>query len=180
MDLTKLSPAPWVNLTDAWNAVQEEYYRRTKTHYHGPLRGAKKQSAKKVACLIVVDNYHGKPIDLSNWRGYPDYWDFKKIIALPYDELFRGKTTTRIISHTIEDDGQRSADAEFIAIARNAFDVMMRRGWSPLKSRNGWRVDQDDGTYFAFGKDGVEPAEWADPFTALVAADAWYRENVEE
>lgn len=78
--------------------------------------------------------------------------------------------------------------AEFIAIARAAFDVMMRRGWNPMLNpcdEKTWRVDMNDGTCFAYGhedefNEGVNPADWPDPFTALVEADRWYRENVEK
>jgi hypothetical protein len=75
------------------------------------------------------------------------------------------------------------ADAEFIVLARNAFDVMMRRGWNPCKSSlsGNWRIDMNDGDYFTIPLDAtdIEPWEFADPFTALVEADRWYRENVE-
>lgn len=77
------------------------------------------------------------------------------------------------------------ADAEFIALARNAEDVMMRRGWSPVKSplaNEGWRVDMDDGCYFAYGREDsdVQSAHWHHPFVALVEADKWYKANVGE
>jgi hypothetical protein len=70
-----------------------------------------------------------------------------------------------------------NADAAFIALARNAFDVMMRRGWGIFRLKDEtWRVQDEfslwlwnDGRFF----DGP------DPFTALVEADRWYRENVE-
>ncbi len=77
-------------------------------------------------------------------------------------------------------------DAEFIALARNAFDVMMRRGWSVRT----WIPGSLDGK--APRRFGVidEDGEWLhktdywitsrhDPFTALVEADRWYREHVE-
>jgi hypothetical protein len=67
------------------------------------------------------------------------------------------------------------ADAEFIALARNAFDVMARRGWGVVQRSSGW---------FA-AIPGSEPMvefrkmRFPDPFTALVESDKWYRENVE-
>lgn len=75
-------------------------------------------------------------------------------------------------------------DAEFIALARNAFDVMTRRLWRPVVmsvcleennwvSRNKWCV----------GGIGLKPPDqpfYDDPFTALVEADKWYRENIEK
>lgn len=62
------------------------------------------------------------------------------------------------------------ADAHFIAIARNAFDVMMRRGWSVKCFQSGrWYVDN--------GSEYLNSAD--DPFTALLEADAWYKANVE-
>lgn len=70
-------------------------------------------------------------------------------------------------------------DLEFIALARNAFDVMMRRGWTArmVTFADGWGVCDSHGS---------PPANFPgalfifdDPFTALVEADKWYRENVE-
>ncbi len=71
-------------------------------------------------------------------------------------------------------------DAEFYVLARNAFDVMMRRGWFVVPNycnRPGtfWRVK----TGLA-GDLEIEWREWPDPFTALVEADAWYKANVEK
>lgn len=79
------------------------------------------------------------------------------------------------------------SDGPFIALARNAFDVMMRRGWIArrhpevtLESR--WHVD-----FISPGFDTLLSREQtgyvhrhADPFTALVEADAWYKSNVEK
>ena len=67
----------------------------------------------------------------------------------------------------------------FICLARRAFDVMMRRKWEAevwlAEGQNSWAVDS------AVEKlpDELEKTRWLDPFTALVAADKWYRENVE-
>lgn len=78
----------------------------------------------------------------------------------------------------------RRADAEFIVLARHAFDVMMRRGWSPSLIVNGPR----SGLWIVVGE-VREPAKfavhqkqfaWEDPFTALVEAEAWYQANVAE
>lgn len=73
-------------------------------------------------------------------------------------------------------------DAEFIALARNAFDVMMRRGWEVHHIRVGqWGVPyvMHEGEFRAWLK--LDPkALAADPFTALVEADRWYRENIEK
>ncbi len=80
----------------------------------------------------------------------------------------------------------------FIALARNAFDVMMRRGWwaievnvttedelPPFSKGHGkiWRVSSFCGPLplKKFTKEQIAP----DPFTALVEADRWYKENVE-
>jgi hypothetical protein len=64
---------------------------------------------------------------------------------------------------------------EFIALARNAFDVMMRRGWTPRKTGEFWTAGDlwhsHDAVWY------VGP--WGDPFTALVEADKWYKERVE-
>jgi hypothetical protein len=63
-------------------------------------------------------------------------------------------------------------------IGRSAFEVMMRRQWWPSYEEDGWRLDDLNASC-------AELAEWAlahpfpDPFTALVEADKWYRENLD-
>lgn len=63
--------------------------------------------------------------------------------------------------------------------AEIAFDVMMRRGWGVEKSpfANEWKVKTANGYYVC--KNGA-PLMAADPFTALVEADRWYKENIEK
>lgn len=74
------------------------------------------------------------------------------------------------------------SDADFIALARNAIDVMMRRGWyaalerEGFVNRNKWIVREKTGMCVA----GAGAVEYPDPFTALVEADKWYRENIEK
>lgn len=68
-------------------------------------------------------------------------------------------------------------DAKFFTLARNAFDVMMRRGWSVGRKADGkWRVDVP-------ARKPYDGGSWEcladDPFTALVEADAWFKANVE-
>ena len=72
----------------------------------------------------------------------------------------------------------RQEDADFHQLARAAFDVMMRRHWQAelwLAEGEVWGVDS------AVAELPFELFEmrWPDPFTALVEADRWYRENVE-
>ena len=82
------------------------------------------------------------------------------------------------------------ADFDFIALARNAFDVMMRRGWMVCRE-----VVTSNPSHKAYGRsvwtvrsehhgDLIGPIGsriiWADdPFTALVEADKWHVENIE-
>lgn len=77
-------------------------------------------------------------------------------------------------------------NAELIALARNAFDVMMRRGWHVRRASTGeWVVyHPGDGRVGLSTMVGLEDEDGnllhsTDPFTALVEADLWYRENVE-
>ncbi len=87
---------------------------------------------------------------------------------------------------------EASADAELHTLARNAFDVMMRRGWtaerfSLLGGGFSWRIPmvQANDMIRQHGADAAEfksfaiLAKWPDPFTALVEADRWYATNVE-
>lgn len=70
-------------------------------------------------------------------------------------------------------------DLEFIALARNAFDVMMRRGWGIVLFPSGWTIAiKDVSESFIMNK--FRGMRWPDPFTALVEADAWYMKNIGE
>lgn len=74
-------------------------------------------------------------------------------------------------------------DIGFIGLARNAFDVMMRRGWYPVPFGKPvkWRVWHPNAGCRGFkGLPPFDLGPWGDPFTALVESDKWYRENVEE
>ncbi len=84
------------------------------------------------------------------------------------------------------------ADCDEAALSRNAFQVMMDRGWYACR-------DGFDGELFVgyivcsrptgkgetfscpnvMGRHHGPISSWPDPFTALVEADKWYRENVE-
>jgi hypothetical protein len=77
----------------------------------------------------------------------------------------------------VADVGLSRSNAEFIALARNAFDVMMRRGWSPERMGDTWVVNDEDGRMFNYQSE--ELMRWPDPYTALVEADAWYKEHIE-
>lgn len=71
-------------------------------------------------------------------------------------------------------------DFAFIALARNAFDVMMRRAWSPEGCLDEWSVTEPDihtptGTISSSKPIGGK--YWPDPFTALVEADRWMSEQ---
>ena len=66
------------------------------------------------------------------------------------------------------------ADLLCCALGRKALDVMLRRGWQPLRYDDGWGI--------AFHRPmptRLTWLRWPDPFTALVESDRWYRENVE-
>lgn len=71
---------------------------------------------------------------------------------------------------------EKRDDAFFVALARNAFDVMMRREWYPRKLTDGtWRV-----SCASVLPTRLINMHWDCPFAALVEADKWYRENVEK
>ena len=80
---------------------------------------------------------------------------------------------------------QADADMAFIALARNALDVMMRRGWVPVRTPTGkWTFGNEVaplvvGDSFKAAEDYLKSFPQDDPFTALVEADRWYRGHVE-
>ena len=79
--------------------------------------------------------------------------------------------------------GATEADCAFVALARTAFEVMMRRGWYPWREGNGtwlaWMKHDPVHAKIA-GEIQYAPDGHADPFTALVEADAWWRANIEK
>lgn len=90
----------------------------------------------------------------------------------------------------LDDDPVDLAALEFAALARNAFDVMMRQNWVPVRVYGQWHDHGRKSPPFnrVMGyRWTVREIEWGfgndvyftDPFTALVEADKWYRENVE-
>ncbi len=69
------------------------------------------------------------------------------------------------------------ASGEWIIQAHAAYEVMMRRGWwaePRFEKPRRWVVWSNDGMVLRTALTGYD-----DPFTALVEADEWYRENVE-
>lgn len=80
--------------------------------------------------------------------------------------------------------GNAEAEAEFIALARNAFDIMMRRGWWSYLCKDGlWRysvvLKLERPADLIGGLEGIHLVGYSDPFTAIVEADKWYRETIE-
>ena len=66
-------------------------------------------------------------------------------------------------------------DGERIATALNAGDVMMRRKWMAAFIDGGWIA-----TFPHMMPSHMPPFFAADPFTAIVEADRWYKENMEQ
>ena len=100
-------------------------------------------------------------------------FDPSKLTPLPWKANFVDGTIDYANLEVIDFN---DTDLEFIAIARNAFDVATRRGWGVARTHNGlWFVPaismeleiRGNGLFLT------------DPFTALVEADRWYREHVE-
>jgi hypothetical protein len=78
---------------------------------------------------------------------------------------------------------QGKDDVECIRLGRLALDVMLRRQWFVLPVGQRWYVSAEvnpptDG----LGPDSmpiVPGATWPDPYTALVEAERWYVERVD-
>lgn len=81
----------------------------------------------------------------------------------------------------MDNDAGRAA-VSFVALARNAFDVMMRRGWGVVKLETGKWVLEDTarkGWLYLNGQNWFAD----DPYEAakqMIDADRWYCENVEK
>jgi hypothetical protein len=108
--------------------------------------------------------------------------DLSKLSPAPWTHVGFG----RVMGATAEDGscmeiypegGHSEDDAEFIARARNAFDVMTRRKWTPIFSTLGWYVLNAD---FELAMDLPEDDPgifFGDAFTAVVESERWLIER---
>lgn len=73
-------------------------------------------------------------------------------------------------------------DLEFLKLARAAFDVQMRRGWSvdQIRPDGPWMVSGPAWAADPKDREVIGHVVHKDPFTALVEADRFYREHVED
>lgn len=105
--------------------------------------------------------------------------DLSKLSPAPW--LRSGKDIIGPIPDSPENTGD--TDKDFICLARWAFEVMMRRGWGvQAASGPGWHPGGVEFGWQAMSDDNrtwIGQTTYSDPFTALVEADHWYRENVE-
>lgn len=71
--------------------------------------------------------------------------------------------------------------AKHIALCRNAMDVQHRRGWAAVAgdSEGKWVARKEAGDGHRVIDILGEKSDFDDPFTAIVEADKWYKENVE-
>ncbi len=105
--------------------------------------------------------------------------DLSKLTPAPWlnnpgDPEVTGPTREDMVIY--DEGGHGATDGAFIALARNAFDVMMRRGWQPRQNSKGWRAwNPDDEDYMGHDEDGY--FYWPDPFTALVEGDKFNPEE---
>lgn len=117
----------WVNLTKRWNDALEDYRSTSGRHWHGTLRGSrgsefrKGHDCKRCRVLIVVDNWQGEPINLSGWHGYPDYWDFRKVIAQPFDDIFYKRKSVIVVDH-VEDVADHIVEAHNASLANSVIN----------------------------------------------------------
>ncbi len=125
IDLTKLTPAPWMRV---------------------PFGG---QWKDEDGCIGV-----GHPLTNSGICDCENYWE----------QIVGGWCAKR-------------TNIEFIALARNAFDVMMMRNWHAEFVDGRWLAIDDDGHAVHYGNSYFPPGN--DPFTVIVDSDKWYREQVE-
>lgn len=78
---------------------------------------------------------------------------------------------------------------EFAVLARNALEVMQRRGWWPMPYKGQWYAAMDSGDDISIPvqrkPNWPAPLDesgclYSDPFTALIKADRWLSEREKE
>lgn len=114
--------------------------------------------------------------------------DLTKLTPAPWEVSGVEGMTTKYV-HSDQSPGVVAidlcpTDAAFVALARNAFDAMMRRGWGvfPSQTEPGWGIVLPHLPQYA-PRDKyrwIRAKRWPDPFTALVEADRWYSANMEK
>lgn len=106
--------------------------------------------------------------------------------AIRMPSIQGGKSGLYIVcdAHNGRHDAAR-ADAEFIALARNAFEIKMRRKWFAVPCPAGWvaarmfpDVEHDNSANWTWAIPQVIPC--GDPETAIVEAEAWALAHPEE
>lgn len=121
-----------------------------------------------------------------NWRN-EDAGHDRYIVGNRFEDEDTGDvcaTAVAIVKGNATSGTIQDANAEFICLARNAFDVLMRRAhlqWCPVIGDDGlWCiVHSDDAMKDRYADGWCVPGRWPDAFTALVEADQWYAENIE-
>ena len=113
-------------------------------------------------------------IDLSKLLPAPWEPDHEMVYFGAVDD--RGRPDSLVVAEC------RSPEvAQFVALARNAIDVLIRRGWAVRHSEfdGMWWLAHAGTPHPKAFRDWSEENAFADPFTTLIEADKWYRENVE-
>jgi hypothetical protein len=103
--------------------------------------------------------------------------DLIKLTPAPWTSVMTGHAgCVGIQADGVTINNWSGVDAQFAVLARNAFDVMLRRGWGVEVAYekppfDEWRID--DGDRNEIWENDILKT-WSDPFTALVEADKWY------
>lgn len=119
--------------------------------------------------------------------------DLSKLTPAPWELVLQDWQPPQLLaadkmSGLIGTGHTESAEAmlQFAALARNAFDVKVRRGWSEIRIDGLWMAVDDrgrpiDDTWLVQHPDRTPTMQrfWPYPYISLVEANKWYRENVE-
>lgn len=127
-------------------------------------------------------------MDLSKLRPAPWHVErFRRSVGkefFHYYDLTYGPADDPAERFSVLDDSNlesEEAALRFAALARNAFDIQMRRGWGVENVDDGWRVnkwdaDAEGSRFYLWVLKQSEP----NPLIALVEAEKWYAANVEK
>jgi hypothetical protein len=142
---------------------------------HGcAMRARKRMRSGRGSTSGIMQRRTQMPIDFS--RLTPAPWcadDGSRWGEGPHEVTGEWKDGGRMVASGISN----SDDAEFIALARNAFEVMTRRKWTPIFSTSGWYVLNAD---FELAMDLPEDDHrifFGDAFTAVVESERWLIEH---
>jgi len=105
--------------------------------------------------------------------------DVKKLSPAPWTYSNDGSHGQFFVGQTEDDVLCSDVDCDFVILARDAFEIMRRHGWSAQIDQYpcGWRWHAVDRLGNDIMHEDNSTDIWADPFTAIAEAKKWHMQH---